>query len=295
MFAGAGRATPPGTRVPGGAGGRGELGRDGRYGGTRAGVAERTVVPYTTVRRPGRCGGCAAGLSVGMSGFWDPQARVMCCLGCRPRHAGGGGGGLSVRRAADAAAAAHRGRLRSRWGPLAPLVGLVGGPDPEVARYAKGAAGEEKVAGLLGRAGTRHGWAVLNDRSIPGRRENIDHLVVTTGGVWVVDAKSYTGRIRPGAALMIGHRSGDKLLEQSRRLVGFVTEALARSGVGGVAVHGALCFVDGDLGWWAQGRTVAGVRVFTQRPLVRALAADIGTLDVAAGQDLLGRWFPPAP
>jgi hypothetical protein len=36
---------------------------------------------------------------------------------------------------------------------------------------------------------------MLHDRRIPGTRANIDHLVVAATGVWIVDAKSYRGKV----------------------------------------------------------------------------------------------------
>jgi hypothetical protein len=36
---------------------------------------------------------------------------------------------------------------------------------------------------------------VLHDRRIPGRRSNIDHLVIARSGVWVVDTKRYRGKV----------------------------------------------------------------------------------------------------
>ncbi len=35
---------------------------------------------------------------------------------------------------------------------------------------------------------------VMHDRRIPRSKANIDHIVVTPGGVWVIDTKRYVGR-----------------------------------------------------------------------------------------------------
>jgi hypothetical protein len=62
------------------------------------------------------------------------------------------------------------------------------------ATWRKGSDGEPRVAAYVGR---ELGDAVLclNDRLIPGRRGNIDHIFVAPSGVWVVDAKTYSGRV----------------------------------------------------------------------------------------------------
>ena len=37
---------------------------------------------------------------------------------------------------------------------------------------------------------------LLHDRRLPGSRANIDHIAVTSAGIWVIDSKRYTGRPR---------------------------------------------------------------------------------------------------
>jgi len=90
---------------------------------------------------------------------------------------------------------------------LAPRLGLVVGglmataagwglrfrPSPEAIAWRRGAAGERRTARLLDPL-ERHGWAVLHDLALPGRRANIDHLVIGPGGIFVIDSKQYRGR-----------------------------------------------------------------------------------------------------
>ena len=37
---------------------------------------------------------------------------------------------------------------------------------------------------------------ILNDRAVPGSRANIDHVVVASSGVWIVDSKLWKGLIQ---------------------------------------------------------------------------------------------------
>lgn len=63
--------------------------------------------------------------------------------------------------------------------------------DPgSAARWAAGANGE-RVTALWLRPLTYTGWVILHDRSIPGLRANIDHIVIGPGGLFVVDSKMW--------------------------------------------------------------------------------------------------------
>jgi hypothetical protein len=60
--------------------------------------------------------------------------------------------------------------------------------------WRKGAEGEQRLRQLLDGL-RRHGYVVLHDLAIPGSSANVDHLVIGPTGVWVIDAKNYTGRL----------------------------------------------------------------------------------------------------
>ncbi len=85
-------------------------------------------------------------------------------------------------------------RRRARFGRLAPLVDLVVGPKASTEAWARGAQGEERVGHILDQVVDDRG-VVLHDRRVPGRRLNLDHLVVVASGVWVIDTKHYQGRL----------------------------------------------------------------------------------------------------
>ena len=63
-----------------------------------------------------------------------------------------------------------------------------------VQAWAKGAEGERRLGAELDSL-CRASIFALHDRRIPGSQANIDHLAVTPGGVYVIDAKWYSGRI----------------------------------------------------------------------------------------------------
>jgi len=88
-----------------------------------------------------------------------------------------------------------------------------------VRAWGVGASGEEALAHALTKVS---GVIVLHDRRVPGTKGNIDHIVIAPGGVFVVDAKNYTGRVelrdlggffRHDWRLYIGSRDQSKLAD----------------------------------------------------------------------------------
>jgi hypothetical protein len=77
-------------------------------------------------------------------------------------------------------------------------------PSPETRAWQRGAAGERHVARLLDPL-VEHGWAVHRDLRVPGSQANIDHLLVGPPGVFVVDAKHYSGHLRLSAQGQLWH------------------------------------------------------------------------------------------
>ena len=169
-----------------------------------------------------------------------------------------------------------------------------------------GAHGEEVFAASLDRL-AGEGLYFLHDRRIPPTRANIDHIVIAPTGVYVIDAKNYTGRaqlsIKGGIfsprveKLMVGRRDCTKLVEGVHKQVDRVSELLARDGIGeGVPVRGMLCFVEGDWPVLGGSFTIGGLDVLWPKK-----ARKIITAPGALGDDRLrvlhrhlAAEFPPA-
>lgn len=140
---------------------------------------------------------------------------------------------------------------------------------------------------------------VLHDRRIPGSRANIDHVVVTRAGVWVIDAKRYQGGrprlrvegglLRPRVEKLIVGSDRTKLVDGVLRQVGLVQEV-----VGPVPVRGVLCFVEAEWPLFGVSFTVRGVDVCWPKKLARSLAARDGPIDVAAVAAAIERRFRQA-
>lgn len=201
----------------------------------------------------------------------------------------------------------RRAEVRGRYG--AGLIGRVAeamlvddAPRRSMKAWATGARGEEIVAARLDAMRDR-GVIALHDRRIPRGRANIDHIAVTPGGVWVVDAKAYAGK-RPALVtegrflgfggrrrLVVGGRRKDALVDG---VLGQVEQVRAVVDEG-VPVRGMLCFVDGD--WPLAGGhfSVDGVRVVWPRRMVVELGAPASaSIDVDAVTRTLAAAFPAA-
>ena len=91
----------------------------------------------------------------------------------------------------------HRRReaeIDQKWGRLSGVVKFLSEDPQSTKAWAKGSEGERKLAAHLVRTvGERA--VMLHDRKIPGSRANIDHLVVAASGIWIIDAKSYKGKV----------------------------------------------------------------------------------------------------
>lgn len=185
--------------------------------------------------------------------------------------------GASARAEAERRRASREQKLRSAHPRIGGLI-LALTDEPQTTRsWAIGAEGEARVGRALDQLPGIH---VLHDRLAPGRsRANLDHVVVTSTGVLVVDTKSYEGRIDVSRrALRVGNRDQTKLVVAALRQVDAV-----RTIVSDVPVGGCLCFVDGDFTLIAPSRcqdvAVLGVRGLTR--LVKKMSTRT-VIDVAA-------------
>ena len=145
-----------------------------------------------------------------------------------------------------------------------------------------GAVGESIVGQLLAELDDR-GVRAVHDRRVPGSLGNIDHIAVAPTGVYVVDAKNYSGDPRveaePGAdptprRLFIGPDDHTHLVHAVRNQVRVVLGALDEPAV---PVRGVLCFVGAE--WQVlNGYLIDGVGI-TSTDGLAALLAIPGPLD----------------
>lgn len=154
------------------------------------------------------------------------------------------------------------------------------GPEPQsILNWEKGGVGEERLGSVLN--GVEEA-IVLHDRRIPGSRANIDHIAVTSAGVFVIDAKNYDGVVekrnvggwfRPDERLFVNSRDRTKTVDGVHEQMSTVREILKTfPEEDGVPVHGVLCFVGPN--WrpiFPRPLSVTGVRVMWPAKLVDLL------------------------
>lgn len=257
------------------------------------------------LRYAGACRRCAQELPVGTPAIYERATRTVRCLDCTSERAaepepsdGSGVAGSSARREYERRKAKREERIRARHPKLGGLILRVS-DDPQSTRaWERGAVGEERLGGRLD-ALASDDVAVLHDRRIPRSRANIDHLVVTRGGVWVIDAKRYQGRptltvegglIRPRTEkLLVGRRDCTKLVDGVLKQVDLVKGIVEET-----PVVGALCFVEADWPLIGGSFVTREVKVLWPKLLAWRLADDRGETDVAALRDVLAQRLPPA-
>jgi hypothetical protein len=238
------------------------------------------------LRRADRCATCGVELAAGSIALWDPTRRSVTCLECgqhsvsTPPPLRESMPGASARREYDRRRANREARVRERLGPLAGVALALAGEPAHQRAWATGAAGEAKLAAKLRKWTADAGVVLLHDRRVPRTTANIDHIAVGPAGVVVLDAKRYKGRIgvvRRGGLLrertqhlVVRGADRTKLVDGVERQVEIVRAALGAHG--GVAVHGVLCFVDGD--WPLLGTLeVRGIPVLPPRRAARLCSA----------------------
>ena len=271
------------------------------------------------LRYSGNCRLCGTSLPAGQQAIYERETKTVRCAQC-PRAAVGvetepepeavtapearvdididvpGG---SARREYERRKAGREQRIRAAHPKLGGLIPALS-DDPQSTRaWERGAIGEELLAERLKDlpADTR----VLHDRRVPGSRANIDHIVVSPAGVWVIDAKRYKGKrpelrveggiLRPRVeSLRVGGRDQTKLVDGVQSQVEKVAGALADLDV---VVCGVLCFLEADWPLIGGDFTVRDIAVVWPRLLTKriSVAAPAG-VDVDAVYGRLGAVFP---
>ncbi|WP_370188088.1 nuclease-related domain-containing protein [Aeromicrobium sp.] len=211
------------------------------YGRHRAETAggERRVV----LRRPGTCSLCSLALPSRATAIADRDRGTLRCVECE--------GGAAL-----AAAARHRqvelDDTRQDDPPVAP-VDL-----------------RHRLDQLRD-----HDVRLLHGRRVPGSSATLDHVVVTSGGVWVVAESDLQGelrvvveggRLRPRAErLVVGRRTTTRLVDTVLKQAEAVRDVVGAD----VPVHPVLCVADD--GPSADGVTTRGVAVVRPAELERLL------------------------
>lgn len=271
------------------------------------------------LRYAGVCRLCGTALSARTDAVYERTTKTVRCAECPSDVAGvdgttqlgveptptepaqkpdSGVAGSSARREYERRKSKDEARLRQKWGKLGGIAVALSEEKQSTTAWASGAVGEERLGARLDSLASRS-IAVLHDRRIPGSKANIDHIVVTSAGIWVIDAKRYSGRpelrieggiLRPRVEkLLVGRRDCTKLVDGVLKQVGLVRDL-----VGEVTVTGALCFVEAEWPLISGAFTTRGVHALWPKRLAKLLAEDAGTLPVASIVEMLDTHFKSA-
>ena len=170
-----------------------------------------------------------------------------------------GEAGASARREGQRRRAKREKETLDRHPRLGKLILAVSDEPQAVRSWAKGAVGEEALGASLNQLANER-LVVLHDRRVPGSRANIDHIAIAPGGVFVIDAKHYSGRVdkrdlggwfRSDLRLYVGRRDCTKLALGSEDQAEVVRDAVAPLGFADIPVRPILCFVGAEWGLFA--------------------------------------------
>lgn len=233
------------------------------------------------VRYDGPCARCGTILRAGEVAVWDRRARVMQCVECPTgtNSLDAGVAGASARRRYqdlhERREAETRARLGSRLGGLV----LRFTDDPQSIRaWGIGATGEEELGAAFAAV---EGLRILNDRAVKGSRANIDHILVAPAGVFVVDAKNYTGVVevknvgsifRTELRLYVGGRDRSKLADGLARQLTAVRAALGGALLPMPPITPVLCFIGARWPRFRPPTEFEGVRLESPDSLKRLMA-----------------------
>jgi len=285
------------------------------------------------LRYAGVCESCQVTVPAGSTAAYDRARKKVRCQSCTPPAPepttapplSSGMAGASAAREYERRSQRHQRKVEAaisadvQWREEIkrdrPVLGRVAaaltakptrGPEPQhISAWKAGADGERKVGERLDRWARETGGIVLHDRRIPPGKANIDHIALNSEGVWVIDAKEYSGMVSVSGGLLspaelrVGGRRRTHLAEAVWTQVERVAHALdaAAGGRPRPLVYGVLCFVGADWPVFSCTSTVKGVTVAWPAATVKLLthkASSSGPAELERWARVLAESFPPA-
>ncbi len=123
---------------------------------------------------------------------------------------------------------------------------------------------------------------MLDDRRIPGSKANIDHIVVSPSGIWIVDAKNYTGKVelrvvggwrKRETKLFVNGRDRTKLVAGMGFQHEALVAALTRADLGDIPVSLALCFTNSEWPLFGGTGRIDDVWIVHAKALIKRIMA----------------------
>lgn len=172
--------------------------------------AETTTDKRMKLRYAGTCRLCGAELPARQEAIYERASKTVRCFDCptavvapdsapepegqpEPAVHDGGVAGASAQREYERRKAKREERVRAKHPKIGGLILALSDDPQSTTAWSSGARGEAALGARLDKHASET-IAVMHDRRIPGTKANIDHIVVTAGGVLVVDAKRYVDK-----------------------------------------------------------------------------------------------------
>ncbi|HEV8462517.1 MAG TPA: nuclease-related domain-containing protein [Gaiellaceae bacterium] len=227
-----------------------------------------------SLRYATKCARCGVALPARSRGHWDKEGRTATCEPCITGEFDRGVAGASGQREFERRQKRREDRIRKKHRRVGGLIHALSEDPQSTKSWGKGSAGERALGAFLEPLRGR-GFGVLHDRLIPGTKANIDHILVGPAGVFVIDAKSYKGRVEKVAGkLRVNRTDQSELLRKMLPQVGAAQEAVGPQ----VRVLPVLCFVDSEWGCFARPLKFGDVWVVWPKKLAELLGCE-GPLD----------------
>jgi hypothetical protein len=280
-----------------------------------------------SLRYDGVCVSCRRPLPAKTTAWWDRPTKQVTCTSCRPHDAlsanisepasksattqphlhcsdsapsgtplppppaiDHGVGGISAAKEYERRKAKHDRQIEANWGTgrLGRFAKFMSDEPQSTTAWAKGADGERRLARRLNDE-LNDIAVVLHDRKVPNTRGNIDHLVIAPNGIWIIDAKNYSGKVEQrdvggwfstDVRLYVGNRNQTKLVDELNWQVEGVRAALTAIGFGDASVHPSICFTNSEWGLFAKPIRMNGVIISWAANLIDQVRAP-GPLDAS--------------
>jgi hypothetical protein len=271
-------------------------------------------------RKEGVCDSCDATLPAGVKGQWNSSTKKVCCLEhgvikqppvvteeLGEREPNRGTAGKSAKEKYSEMHNTEEENVRNRFGRfkrLGEIAVFLHDDSQKTVNWQVGSVGEEIVGARLDLLAQEFDFEVLHDRRRPPTKANIDHMVVTPAGVYVIDAKNYEGQIevqQPGwfsgdpEQLFINGRNRTKIVDGVKKQVAQVESVLSNSEIQ-MQVFGVLTFVVGELQFFIVQQRISGVFLSTERGIEKILRRPgaHSAEEIKTTVKLLERKFPEA-
>ncbi len=254
------------------------------------------------LRQHDTCAACYGGVARATRAWWDTSRGHVVCTRCRPLEfqpveaapidvvVDVRADDVAVSESVAASIARHPANQPRRTAarPAGDTADDDGGAGPaglplHIAAWEQRAADERTLVRYLDEI-TAGRAVVLHDRMVPALRATIDHVVVASSGIWVIDTNRFGGRIgyrssdlvHPSAAdLQAGPRREAKLVTAMAELCDAVRSIVAPVGdVAASSIRPAVCFTHGQWPGPAHTETIHDVIVAPPVALGAAILQD---------------------